>query len=104
MLARSVSLLFEFIESRVFFEVLDIGGEICFLFVYFFFLDSACGGLGRDRFRENSGFAALQFWISIGFALGRITTEDCGHVHLMQTLLLTIPFIGTSVGLNLGLA
>ena len=64
MLAGSVSLLFEFIESRVFFEVLDIGGEICFLFVYFFFFDSACGGLGRDRFRENSGFGALQFLIA----------------------------------------
>ncbi len=92
MFTGGVGFLFEFFESGIFLEVLDVVGQVGFLLFDFFFFDLArgrsglTGTLGHDR-QIAVGSVVVGFVVCVR----RFTAEHRGHVHLVQALLFAVP-------------
>ena len=85
-LIRRVRLFFHFFKCRVFFQFVDVGRNVRFLF-FDFFLFHGAGGDVHDH-RRQLGFCLLLF---IGLFFGDPASENRRHIHLVKALLFAVP-------------
>ena len=105
-LSGGVSLLFEFLEGCIFFEFLDVVGQVGFFLFDLFFLNRALQPqwtqLRKARQRLRACRLIRQPFPDRHRRLRRFTAEHRCYIHLVQALLFAVPVAGDFVHLRRG--